>query len=106
METVIEATKKSKLASDIEFRTGHGAPSHPELVAAAAIGALIGVGFLVLILLELPVLAWILLGVAMTGALAHVGLVAAGRSGLLRIGAGGHNQRNDDRQQPLTNEGG
>ena len=98
MESVIEATKKSKPASDIKFTTGHGAPSHPELVAAAGIGALIGVGFLVLILLKLPVLAWILLGLTMTGALAHVGLVAAGRSGLLRVGAGGRHQRNDDRQ--------
>jgi hypothetical protein len=86
---VIEAIKRSKQASDVAFSPGHGAPSHLELVAASGIGALIGVAFLVLTLLGLQVVAWMFLGLTMTGALTHVGLVAAGRSGLLSVGAGG-----------------
>ena len=102
METVIEATKKRKLPSDIQSSIGHGAPSHLELLAASGIGALLGVAFLVLTLVGLPVLAWTLLGLTMTGALAHIGLVAAGRSGLLNAGAGRRRQRNGDRQQLMA----
>jgi hypothetical protein len=106
MEAVIEATKKRKLASDVHSCTGHRALSHLELLAASGIGALLGVAFLVLTLVGLPVLAWMLLGLTMTGALAHIGLVAAGRSGLLNVGAGGRDQRDGDRQQLMTDEGG
>jgi hypothetical protein len=95
METVIEATKTRKLASDVQSRTGHRALSHLELPAASGVGALLGVGFVVLTLVGLPVLAWMLLGLTMTGALAHIGLVAAGRSGLLGVGAGRRDQRDD-----------
>ena len=93
METVIEATRKRKLPSYIQSSIGPGAPSHLELLAASGIGALLGVAFLVLTLVGLPVLAWTLLGLTMTGALAHIGLVAAGRSGLLNVGAGRRRQR-------------
>jgi hypothetical protein len=102
METVIEATKKSKLAPEAQPGNGHGAPSHPELLAASGIGALIGLGFLVLTVLGHSLLAWILLGLAMVGALVHIGLVAVGRSGLLSFAAGGRHQRDGDRQQLMT----
>jgi hypothetical protein len=103
---VIGATKQRKLASDVQSRTGHPALIHLELPAASGVGALLGVAFLVLTVVGLPVLAWTLLGLTMTGAFAHIGLVVAGRSGLPSIGAGRRDQRDGDRQQPMSDERG
>lgn len=51
---------------------------HP-LGGAAAVGALLGVGFLALTLAGVPVLAWMLLGVVATTALVDIARTAAGR---------------------------
>jgi hypothetical protein len=47
--------------------------------AAAAVGAVLAVGFLVLTLSGVPVLGWSLLGVAAVVALVDTALIAAGR---------------------------
>jgi hypothetical protein len=51
---------------------------HP-LGGAAAVGALLGVGVLVLILAGVPVLAWMLVGGVATTALLDIARTAAGR---------------------------
>ena len=51
---------------------------HP-LGGAAAVGALLGVGVLVLILAGVPVLGWMLLGAVATTALVDIARTAAGR---------------------------
>ena len=51
---------------------------HP-LGAAAAVGALLGVGVLALALTGVPVLGWILLGAVAAIALLDIALIAAGR---------------------------
>ena len=51
---------------------------HP-LGRAAAVGALLGVGFLLLTLAGVPVLAWVLLGAVATIALVDIACTAAGR---------------------------
>ena len=47
--------------------------------AAVAVGAVLGIGFLVLDLLGLPALGWALLGVVAVVALVDAALIAAGR---------------------------
>jgi hypothetical protein len=51
---------------------------HP-LGAAAAVGTLLGVGFLALTLAGVPILAWMLLGAVATTALVDIACTAAGR---------------------------
>jgi hypothetical protein len=55
------------------------AVKHHPLDAAAAVGALLGVGFLALTLAGVPVLGWMLLGAVAAIALVDIALIAAGR---------------------------
>jgi hypothetical protein len=55
------------------------AVNHHPLGAAAAVGTLLGVGFLALTLAGVPILAWMLLGAVATTALGDIACTAAGR---------------------------
>jgi hypothetical protein len=55
------------------------AVNHHPLGAAAAVGTLLGVGFLALTLAGVPILAWMLLGAVATTALVGIACTAAGR---------------------------
>ena len=57
------------------------------LVAAVGVGTLIGIAFLILTLVGLPILAWAVLGSAMILALTDTALVAVGASGLVAFGS-------------------